>query len=77
MRHPVENTGEKRVCPVTGKQFHECWTNNLLRPWTEFNECDSCAPHRETIPETLRRLNDERTNDVVPTQSAAASAKEA
>jgi hypothetical protein len=60
LRHPVEEIGDARRCPVTGTPFTEAWTNNLKRPWSPFNECDQCSPHHETIAQTLHRLNRER-----------------
>jgi hypothetical protein len=56
-RHPHE-VGANRICPVTGEQFDKCWTNNLLEPWSPFNECERCSPGHETIGDTLHRLNE-------------------
>lgn len=62
MRHPVEEVGDKRLCPETGRPFRECWTNNRKEPWTAFNECQECSPGHETIADMLHRLNRERAN---------------
>jgi hypothetical protein len=60
MRHPVEELGEKRICPETGQPFRQSWTNNLKRPWSFFNECEQCSLGHETVGQTLHRLNEEK-----------------
>lgn len=59
MRHPVEELGDRRICPVTGRQFRQCWTDNTKRPWSQYNECDQCSPNHETVGQMLHRLNQE------------------
>lgn len=60
MRHPENEFGDQRICPETKKQFRECWTNNLKKPWSFFNECDQCNKGHKSIAEMLYDLNNER-----------------
>ena len=38
--HPANAKGEDRVCPITGAQFREVYTDLEL-----FDSCDQCRPN--------------------------------
>ncbi len=42
MRHPINEVGKKRLCPVTGTEFNEAWTDHTLPSC--YNKCDQCYP---------------------------------
>ena len=55
MKHPATELGEKRICPITKRQFIEGWSEEET-----FDVCDQCADEHETLARRLHKLNLER-----------------
>lgn len=52
--HPSGQTGNKRICPVTGKVFKWSWSKKAV-----FDVCDQCD-NGELPPATLHKLDQQR-----------------
>jgi len=58
IEHPAHDTGDKRICPHTGREFSYCWSDS-----GHFGDCDQCVPGGPTVAERLSKLNAERQTD--------------
>jgi len=56
MRHPAEELGEKRVCPITGRQFMETWSDKAI-----YDSCLECKPSGLKVAERLALLAEKRS----------------
>ncbi len=62
MRHPASEVGPRRICPTTGTQFDNAWSNHS-KPGC-YNECDQCFPDEsKSISQKLKELSNSRKNN--------------